>query len=105
PSQLHDRTVIKTRSPKMTLHDIIEYIRGIQEKTTIQAIGLVVFAPLDLNPESKTYGYITSTPKPGWQYYDIVGELKKAFDLPIAFDTDVNGAALGEYRWGAALGI
>jgi fructokinase len=105
PSDLKDRTVIKTCSPNKTMQEIVDYIRVVQRKTDIHGIGLAVFAPLDLNPLSSTYGYITSTPKPGWQFYNIVGALKKAFHLPVGFDTDVNGAALGEYKWGAAKNI
>jgi fructokinase len=89
----------------VTLHHIIEYIRAIQKKAPVKAIGLAVFAPLDLDPSSPTYGYITSTPKMAWRYYNIVDVLKKTFRLPIGFDTDVNGAALGEYHWGAAKNI
>lgn len=102
PDNLKDRTVIKTRTPDNTMKDLIDYIWAIQQKTAIQSIGLAVFAPLDLNPQSPTYGYITSTPKPGWKNYNIVGILKKTLHLPVGFDTDVNGAALGEHRWGAA---
>ena len=60
---------------------------------------------MDLTPGSPTYGYITTTPKPGWGHVDIVGRVQQAFDVPVGFDTDVNGAALGEYRWGAAQGL
>jgi fructokinase len=60
------------------------------------------FGPVDLDPESPTYGTITSTPKPGWAGTDVRGRLGLAFGVPVGFDTDVNGAALGEHRWGAA---
>ena len=43
-----------------------------------------------------------STPKEGWRNFDIAGKLKRALKLPVAIDTDVNGAVLGEVRWGAA---
>jgi fructokinase len=69
------------------------------------AIGISSFGPVDLNLASPTYGYITSTPKPGWEDTDLTGEVKRTLDLPVGFDTDVNGAALGEYRWGAAQGL
>lgn len=102
PADLKERVVIKTRTPDMTLREIIEYVHSVQKKCSIKAIGLAVFAPIDLDPSSSTYGFITSTPKKGWEYYDIVGVLQDACHLPIGFDTDVNGAALGEHRWGAA---
>jgi fructokinase len=67
----------------------------------IQAIGLASFGPLDLDPRSKTHGFVTSTPKPGWRNFNLLGAFQSEFSgLPIALDTDVNGAALGEHRWG-----
>jgi fructokinase len=105
PNDLQDRTTIKTQSPDATMQEVIEYIRAIQKKTTIKAIGLAIFGPLDLDLDSATYGYVTTAAKPGWAQYDVVGTLKKAFDLPIGFDTDVNGSAIGEYRWGSARGL
>ncbi len=69
------------------------------------AIGIAAFGPLDPDPASPTYGHITTTPKEGWAHTDFVGALRRHFDGPIAFDTDVNGAALGEWRWGAARGL
>ncbi|MFN3492223.1 MAG: ROK family protein, partial [Anaerolineales bacterium] len=63
------------------------------------------FGPLDPNPESKTYGYILPTPKPHWTNANVVGMLKNEFNIPIGFDTDVNGAALGEWHWGKAQGL
>src|SRR5262249_47038967 len=60
------------------------------------------FGPLDLDPASPTYGSITITPKPLWSRTDMVGPLRRALGVPVGFDTDVNAAALGEWRWGAA---
>src|SRR4051812_19064442 len=72
----------------------------------LRALGIASFGPVDLRPGSPTYGFITSTPKPGWQDTDVVGRLRAAFgDIPIGFDTDVNGAALGEHAWGNAAGL
>lgn len=72
----------------------------------LRALGIASFGPVDLRPGSPTYGFITSTPKPGWQDTDVVGRLRAAFgDIPIGFDTDVNGAALGEHAWGSAAGL
>jgi len=105
PHDLQDRTVIHTQSPDQTMKEVADYIRATQKKSLIKAIGLAVFGPLDLDPVSPMYGYITTTPKPGWKNFNIVGVLKQAFKLPIGFDTDVNGAALGEYQWGAAQGL
>ena len=76
-----------------------------EEQGEISALGIGSFGPIDPNPASPNYGYITSTPKPGWGHTDLVGAIKSNFDLPIGFDTDVNAAALAEQRWGAAQGL
>lgn len=102
PSDLHDRCVIPTESRDKTMHAVIDYIRATKTKVDISAIGASVFGPLDLDHDSPTYGYITSTPKKEWVNFDFVGLLKNEFHLPVGFDTDVNAAAIGEYRWGAA---
>jgi len=94
---------IPTTSPAATIEAALEFF--IPRRTGLQAIGIASFGPVDLNPESWTYGYITSTPKAGWRNCDLAGPLRKTLNLPIGFDTDVNGAALGEARWGAARGL
>ena len=68
-------------------------------------MGIASFGPVDLQPRSPTYGFITSTPKPGWANVDIVGAARAALELPVGFDTDVNAAGLAEWRWGAARGL
>lgn len=96
------RVVIPTSIPDETMPQVIKFFQAIHSGTPLSAIGIATFGPVDLNLESPTYGYITTPPKPGWGQYDIVGAIKKVFKLPIGFDTDVNGAAIGEYRFGAA---
>jgi fructokinase len=68
----------------------------------IAAFGIASFGPLDLDRTSPHYGFITSTAKPGWRNTDVARRLSKLFSVPVGFDTDVNGAALAEGRWGAA---
>lgn len=70
----------------------------------VKAIGIGSFGPIGLDPGRADYGHITSTPKPGWANVDVVGHFAARFAAPIGFDTDVAGAALAEYRWGAAQG-
>jgi fructokinase len=99
-------TRFPTTTPEETLARTASYFREqIQTLGSLAAIGMASFGPLDPRPASVTFGHIMLTPKPGWSNADIVGPLRAAFDLPVAFDTDVNGAALGEWRWGAAKGL
>jgi len=63
------------------------------------------FGPIDLRREAPSYGHVTTTPKPGWANADVVGPLQQALGVPVGFDTDVNGAVLGEALWGAAQGL
>jgi fructokinase len=102
PGDIHSEKRFPTTTPEETIRRTIEFFQG---QGQMAAIGIGSFGPLDPNPASSTYGYITTTPKPGWAQTDFVGALMSAFDIPIGFDTDVNAAALGEHRWGAAQGL
>jgi fructokinase len=93
-----------TTDPAETIARVVDFFRGAGHDRPLRAVGVASFGPIDLNRASPTYGYITTTPKAGWQYTDVVGTLRARLGVPIGFDTDVNGAALGEYRWGAARG-
>lgn len=95
-----DRISLPTRQPKETLDEIIAYFK----KWEIEALGIGCFGPVDLNRKSPTYGHITKTPKLGWENCDIVGIFERELGIPVGFDTDVNGAVLGEVVWGAAKG-
>jgi fructokinase len=100
-----ERLKIPTTSPKETMGLVIEFLAKMDAKYKLSAIGIASFGPIDPDPASPTYGTITTTSKPGWGYFNIVGPLKENFHLPIGFDTDVNGAALGESRWGNGKGV
>ncbi|MCK4871005.1 MAG: ROK family protein [Gammaproteobacteria bacterium] len=100
-----NREVIPTTVPDETMPLVIKYLQDNYAKTPFSAIGVASFGPVDPDPNSPTFGYITTTPKPGWTMFNLLGALKKHFQLPMGFDTDVNGAALGEYRWGAGQGL
>ncbi len=104
PGQIKTETRIPTTTPDETLQKVIEFFRPAAEQKTIGTIGIACFGPLDLDPRSSTYGYITSTTKPGWRNTDVVGRLHHELGTKIAFDTDVNGAAFGEFTWGAGKG-
>ena len=92
---------IPTITPEETMPKVVEYFKG----KDIKSIGIACFGPIDLNKESETYGYITSTPKKGWGNYNIVGFVKEALGVPVGFDTDVNGSLLGEATYGCARGL
>jgi len=106
PQDIRAQLVIPTTTPKSTIMKVAEFFQqGEAKYGRLSAIGIASFGPLDPHPDSPTFGYITSTPKPGWSNFNFVGAVRKVLNLPIGFDTDVNGAALGEWRWGAAQGL
>ena len=106
PGDLHHEERFPTTTPEETLGRCLNYFRRrAAAGDHIDALGIASFGPVDPNPESAKFGYITSTPKPGWKNTDFVGPLKKELQIPVAFDTDVNVAAFGEQAWGAAQGL
>jgi len=76
-----------------------------QQHGPARALGIASFGPVDLRADSPTFGYITSTSKQGWHNTDVAQRLGKKLGVPVGFDTDVNGAALAEGRWGAGRGL
>jgi fructokinase len=105
PSDLQDEIRFETTFPRETIRAVISYFKEQHSKHSLAAIGIGSFGPLDLNPESLTGGYILNTPKQGWQRVDLQGQIRNSLNIPVAFDTDVNAAAFGEYEWGAARGL
>lgn len=99
--EIIEQTSIPTETPSVTIPKVIEYFK----QKEIAALGIGSFGPIDLDKNSDTYGYITSTPKLAWANYDMVGNIKKVLSIPIGFDTDVNGSALGEATWGSTKGL
>ena len=93
-----DRISIPTDTPDISMPKVAEYFRS----KDIKALGIGCFGPIDLNKDSKTYGYITSTPKKGWGNFDIVGYFAKELGVKVGFDTDVNASLLGEHTYGMA---
>ena len=86
--------VVTTTSEK-TLQQIYDWLVSKKAERPFVALGIACFGPIDLDKSSKTYGYITTTPKPGWQYVNVVGAFQ-GLHVPIAFETDVNAPAMTE---------
>ena len=96
---------VATTDPAETLAACAEFFQQQAHLGTIQSLGIACFGPLDPRPTSEGYGRILATPKPGWSGADVVGFFRQRLSLPIAFDTDVNGAVLAESLWGAGKGL
>ena len=93
-----EKVSIPTTTPEETLPRLADFFRN----KGIQALGIACFGPVDLHRDSPTYGYITTTPKPGWTWCDVAGFFGRELGVPIGFDTDVNGSLLGEATFGCA---
>jgi fructokinase len=106
PEDVRERVSIPTAERESTLARINATLDEWQKvHGSIKALGLASFGPLDLRRESRTFGHITSTVKPGWKDTDVIGSLGAHRGIPVGINTDVNGAALAEGRWGAAQGL
>ena len=99
--KIQEKTSIPTRTPAETMPEMIGFFR----RFPIEALGIGCFGPLDLNPDSPTYGSITATPKLPWRNYPLTAAFRNALDIPVGLDMDVNGAALAEATLGAAKGL
>ena len=91
--QVKDKIQIPTTTPAETLGKVVDYFKRFE----IDALGIATFGPIEVRTTSPKYGYITSTPKPGWKDTDFLGFLKKSIDVPMSWTTDVNGSAYGEF--------
>jgi len=105
PKDIRAEVRFATTTPTETIGRAAVFFKQHAQDVNLSAIGVGSFGPVDLDPASPTFGYITTTPKPGWANANIVGMLKAELDIPVVFDTDVNAAAFGEYCWGAARGL
>jgi fructokinase len=102
PDFIRATDTIATTTPEDTIARTVAFF---ERHGPVNAIGIGSFGPVDQKPSSRTWGYITTTPKPGWAHTDVGQEIRRRLSVPVAFDTDVNAAALGEHRWGVAQGL
>jgi fructokinase len=106
PEDLRAETRFPTTTPEETIGRAVAFFREQEARYgPPAAIGIGSFGPLDPNPDSPTFGLITTTPKPHWANVDLAGAIREALGTQVGFDTDVNAAGLGEWRWGAARGL
>jgi len=102
PGDIQEEIRYSTGTPDESIGRAIDFFSRFD---SLRAIGIACFGPLDANPKSPRFGYVTTTPKPGWAQTEFAGKVSRALNLPVGFDTDVNAAALAEHRWGAAQGL
>jgi fructokinase len=102
PDDIHAVERFPTTTPEETIGRTVDFFRA--QPQLPESIGIATFGPADVRRDSETYGFITSTPKTGWSNTDLAGRIARELQRPVAFDTDVNGAAVGEYLWGAGQG-
>lgn len=103
--QILERMRIPTTDPASTLGALVDQLAAWHVAgPAFEAIGIGSFGPVGLDPQRNDFGWITTTPKPGWRDTDVLGHVAARFDVPIAFGSDVGGAALAEGRWGASQG-
>ena len=91
--EIVEKTQFPTTTPIETLDKTIEFFSRFDN---LAGLAVGSFGPIDIDQNSKTYGFITTTPKPHWANVDIVGVLRRALNVPIYFTTDVNSSAFGE---------
>jgi fructokinase len=102
PDRIERQEQFPTGAPEETLDRIVEFFRS---ERMPSAIGIASFGPVDVHRGSPTWGYVTTTPKHGWQRVPVAPVVRERLGVPVAFDQDVAAAALGEYRWGAGRGV
>jgi fructokinase len=101
PEEIVAKEQFPTTKPAETLDRIASFFEAGPD---VEAIGIGSFGPVDLDRLSSTWGFVTTTPKPGWQHVSVAPVIAERLGVPVAFDNDVDAAALGEYRWGAGRG-
>ena len=104
PGHIVEEVRFPTTTPDETLRKTVQFFEPYVAAGKIRTVGVGCFGPLDLDPRSRMYGFITATPKPHWSNADVRGTLQRGLNVNVAFDMDVNAAAVGESIWGASRG-
>jgi fructokinase len=105
PDEILARETVPTTSPDETLGALEQILIVWKESPGFDALGIASFGPVDLHPNSPTWGHVVTTTKPGWSGASIAPRLAERLGVPVGFETDVNGAAIAEMRWGAGRGM
>lgn len=100
PTEIVELSRIDTTTPHETLSKVTDFFAP--QRARLAGLGVCCFGPLELDSNSPNFGSLLETPKAGWAHAPVYRQLKDTLGLPVAIDTDVNGAALAEQRWGAA---
>ena len=97
--QILEQTTIPTTTPDETMPQVLDFFKDKE----LDAVGVACFGPVDVRKGSSTYGNILNTPKIAWRNFPMLKTIKTGLNnIPVGFDTDVNGAILAEVTWGAA---
>ena len=105
PDAIVAQRTVPTGNPDQTLPAIVDILTSWQQESGFDSLGIASFGPIDLDLRSASYGRILATTKEEWPGADVLGTIATPFSVPVGFDTDVNGAALAERRWGCAIGL
>jgi fructokinase len=105
PTEIDKVRSIETTSESETLGEVAKFFNDwLADGNELASIGVASFGPLERDPHAPNYGKLCNSPKRGWEQADIGGFISRSVPVPLKIDTDVNGAALAEGRWGAARG-
>lgn len=105
PDEILALKSVPTTAPRETVGALEKILLGWKENQGVDALGIASFGPIDLHPDSPTWGRVLTTTKPNWTGADIAPRLAESLRVPVAFETDVNGAAIAEMQWGAGRGM
>ena len=106
PADVREQARFATTTPDSTLRADAELLLAAADQHgPLAAIGIASFGPVDLHPGSPTFGFITSTPKPGWANVDIAGAVRDGAARAGRLRHRRQRRGTGEWRWGAAQGL